>query len=153
LENYKFRLQKLLDIRKDKEEESKRVFREAQVEKEKVEDKLSKLRADYNRYREVKPSESLVEQKLKHLYLNALTSSINTANIELKEKTDKLEEKRQVLKQKQVERKTVETLKDKQYAAFLKEQNEIEQRNNDEFALYGFMRTLERRWKSANREC
>lgn len=145
MENYKFRLQKLLDIRKDKEEESKRVFREAQVEKEKVEDKLSKLRADYNRYREVKPSESLVEQKLKHLYLNALTSSINTANIELKEKTDKLEEKRQVLKQKQVERKTVETLKDKQYAAFLKEQNEIEQRNNDEFALYGFMRTLERR--------
>lgn len=145
MENYKFRLQKLLDIRKDKEEESKRVFREAQVEKEKVEDKLSKLRADYNRYREVKPSESLVEQKLKHLYLNALTSSINTANIELKEKTDKLEEKRQVLKQKQVERKTVETLKDKQYAAFLKEQNEIEQRNNDELALYGFMRTLERR--------
>lgn len=145
MENYKFRLQKLLDIRKDKEEESKRVFREAQVEKEKVEEKLSKLRADYNRYREVKPSESLVEQKLKHLYLNALTSSINTANIELKEKTDKLEEKRQVLKQKQVERKTVETLKDKQYAAFIKEQNEIEQRNNDEFALYGFMRTLERR--------
>jgi len=145
LENYKFRLQKLLDIRKDKEEESKRVFREAQVEKEKVEEKLSKLREDYNRYREVKPSESLVEQKLKHLYLNALTSSINTVNIELKEKTDKLEEKRQVLKQKQVERKTVETLKDKQYAAFIKEQNEIEQRNNDEFALYGFMRTLERR--------
>ena len=145
MENYKFRLQKLLDIRKDKEEESKRVFREAQVEKEKVEEKLSKLREDYNRYREVKPSESLVEQKLKHLYLNALTSSINTTNIELKEKTDKLEEKRQVLKQKQVERKTVETLKDKQYAAFLKEQNEIEQRNNDEFALYGFMRTLERR--------
>jgi flagellar FliJ protein len=145
LENYKFRLQKLLDIRKDKEEESKRVFREAQLEKEKVEEKLNELRQDYNRYREVKPTESLVEQKLKHLYLNALTSSINVTNSELKEKSDKLEEKRQALKLRQVERKTVETLKDKQYVAFLKEQNDIEQRNNDEFALYGFMRTLERR--------
>lgn len=145
MDNYKFRLQKLLDIRKDKEEESKRVFKEAQLEKEKVEQKLSSMKADYNKYREVKPSESLVEQKIKHLYLNALNSSINDTNKELSDKTTILEDKRQLLKEKQVERKTVETLKDKQYASFVKEQNHIEQKNNDEFALYGFIRRLERR--------
>jgi flagellar FliJ protein len=50
-----------------------------------------------------------------------------------------------VLKQKQIERKTVETLKDKQLKAFIKEQELIEQKSNDEFALYGFIRNIERR--------
>ncbi|MCS4522291.1 flagellar export protein FliJ [Clostridium botulinum] len=56
-----------------------------------------------------------------------------------------VEERREELKTKQVERKTVEILKEKDKLAFEKEQNMIEQRNNDEFALYAFIRNAERR--------
>jgi len=34
----------------------------------------------------------------------------------------------------------VEILRDKQKDKFIKEQNRIEQKTNDEFALYGFIR-------------
>lgn len=39
-----------------------------------------------------------------------------------------------------MERKTVETLKDKKYSAYVKEQNRIEQINIDELALYAYVR-------------
>lgn len=142
---YKFRLQKLLDIRKDREEESKRVFKAAQIEKEKTEEKLDKLKTDYDKYRRYEENESLAMRKIKNMYLNALNTNISSAKQELQEKIIKLNEKRELLKEKQIERKTVETLKDKQLQAFMKEQQLIEQKSNDEFALYGFLRTSERR--------
>ena len=43
-EEFKFSLDKLVDIRKEKEEESKRVFTECQREKRIVEDKLQNLK-------------------------------------------------------------------------------------------------------------
>ncbi|MCM8710973.1 flagellar export protein FliJ [Clostridium sp. SYSU_GA19001] len=145
MNNFKFRLQKLLDIRNDKEEESRRIFKEAQLEKERAEEKFKTLKESYKRYKEFSPDESLVEQKIKHIYLNALTNSIAEAELELQDKIKKLEEKREQLKMRQIERKTVEILKDKQFQVFLKEQNSIEQKVNDEFALYGFLRAHEGR--------
>lgn len=144
MEGYKFRLQKLLDIRSDKEEESKRLFKEAQLEREGAEQKLNSLKENYNKYRSSE-SKNLVEQKLKHMYLNALNASIIEADTVLKVKTEKLDERREQLKQRQIERKTVETLKDNQLKAFIKEQDFVEQKTNDEFALYGFLRARERR--------
>lgn len=145
MEAYKFKLQKLLDIREDREEESKRYFKEAQLEKEKTEERLNSLKDSYNKYRTAHSQGSLAQQKLKHIYLNALSSSIVETTIELQKKIALFEEKRQDLKQKQVERKTVEVLKEKQLQAFIKEQALTEQKANDEFALYGFIRTQERR--------
>jgi flagellar protein FliJ len=145
VEGYKFKLQKLLDIREDKEEESKIHFKEAQLQKEKVEDKLTSLKGSYNKYRTSNSDGSLVQQKMKHIYLNALNSSIIEAKNELQKKIVVLDEKREALKQRQIERKTVEILREKQLQAFIKEQALIEQKTNDEFALYGFIRTRERR--------
>ncbi len=145
MEGYKFKLQKLLDIRLDKEEESKRFFKEAYLENERVEEKLASLKADYNKYRTAASSESIAEQKMKHIYLNALSNSIMETTSELQKKARALEEKREALKQRQLERKTVEILKEKQLQVFIKEQALIEQKANDEFALYGFIRTRERR--------
>lgn len=142
MEQYHFKLQKLLDIRSQKEEESKRIFKEAQSEKLKVEKKLNELKGNYVKYRTASNKESIIEQKIRHVYLNAINYSINEAHEELAKKQKVLEEKRDELKQKQIERKTVETLKEKQKEIFLKEQNLIEQKTNDEFALYGFIRNL-----------
>lgn len=145
MEGYKFRLQKLLDIRLDKEEESKRDFKEAQRNKVLTEQKLLDLKDKQNRYTLGSSNETIVEQKIRRAFLDSVIRSIDEVSIDLTNKNQILDEKREVLKQKQIERKTVETLKDKQLKAFIKEQELIEQKANDEFALYGFIRNIERR--------
>ncbi|NFT55436.1 flagellar export protein FliJ, partial [Clostridium sporogenes] len=50
MKGYSFRLQKLLDIREKKEEESKMKFKQAQMEKNNTEEKLFKLKNNYNKY-------------------------------------------------------------------------------------------------------
>ena len=145
MENYKFRLQKLLDIKIDMEDESKRKFKEAQDVKIAVEIKLEELKGNYKKYSFVNDKTSLVEKKIVQNYLEALTLNIVYTNKELISKSKILDEKREDLKQKLVERKTVEVLKEKGKEIFIKEQNFIEQKNNDEFALYGFIRNRKRR--------
>lgn len=145
MRGYKFKLQKLLDIRVNMEEESKRIFKEAQLEKLKVEEKLNSLEENYKKYSEITGSETSIERKMKYLYLNNINYIINNTNDELKKKEKNLEEKRSNLKQKQIERKTVEILKEKGQKAFDIKQKLIEQKMNDEFALYGYIRNLGRR--------
>lgn len=140
MERYQFRLQKLLDIRADKEEESKRNFKEAQGEKLKVEEKLNNLKESYKKYSETTGEESVIERKIKHVYLNAVNYNIAETSKELKNKEKILEDRREELKLRQIDRRTVESLKEKQKVEFIKEQELIEQKMNDEFALYAFIR-------------
>jgi flagellar FliJ protein len=139
---FNFRLQKVLDIRYDKEEESKRMFSQAQDAKNVVEQKLNILTEGYNKYSKVDTDCSMVERKIRQNYCNVLHFNINETTEELTQKVEELETKREELKHSQIERKTVEILKDKQKQAYIKEQNQIEQKSNDEFALYGFIRNL-----------
>lgn len=144
MENFRFKLQRLLDIRIDLEEESKVNFRRAQDEKIITEEKLINLNNNYEKYSEVRKNGSIVEQKITQAYLNSLTQCIDDTNIELENRNLFLNKRREELKEKQIDRKTVEILKNKQKSKFIKEQNLIEQKSNDEFALYGFMRRRER---------
>ncbi|WP_055668115.1 flagellar export protein FliJ [Desnuesiella massiliensis] len=142
---FNFKLQKLLDIRISKEDESKRVFKEAQQQKLKTEEKLNNLKENYNKYNVINKNETLIQQKIKKNYLNVINTSINETSKELEKKVFVLEQKREDLKRKQIDRKTVEILKEKKLDSFVKEQNRIEQINNDEFALYSYIRKTERR--------
>ena len=142
---FKFRLQNLLDIRIKQEEECKIAFKIAQDEKLKAEEKLSDLNSNFDKYSNLRMEGSIVEQKLTQAYLNAISYCIDETIEEIKNKEKVLENKRDELKRKQIDRKTVDILKEKQKIAFEKEQNDIEQRANDEFALYGYMRNFERR--------
>ena len=139
---YNFKLQKLLDMRIDREDESKIEFQRAQSEKLKVEEKLNLLEEKYDEYKNRPLPASAIEQKITHIYINALDYSINETSRELDKKQKIVEGKREELKQRQIDRKTVETLKDKGYRNFVKEQKRIEQKLNDEFALYGFIKNL-----------
>lgn len=141
---FNFRLQKLLDLKFQKEEQSKLVFKRAQEEKLKVEQKLDTLKDDYKKYSEVRMFGTVVEQKITHNYLEALISCIDETNVELNKRNQVLEQKRKELVEKQIERKTVETLKEKQKINFELETKLIEQKFNDELALYGYIRKLER---------
>ena len=139
---YKFSLQKLLEIRGEKEEESKRLFTESQRQKQITENELSNMRDSYDKYKGIRPGEDVIYQKIKRNYLLALESGIKSKEKEIVVKSREVEVRRIDLKQRQVDRKIVETLKEKQYRAFIKEQDRIEQINNDEFALYAYMRNL-----------
>jgi len=137
---YRFRLQKLLDIRKDYEDKSKIQFKEAQREKDMVEMELDNLKVKYSNHKNIDSYKSIIEQKIQQNYLNALNLSIDKNTVVFEDKGKILEQKREELKKCQVEKKTVEILKEKQKSAFLKEQNLIEQKSNDEFALFAFIR-------------
>ena len=139
---YKFSFQKLLEIRGEKEEESKRLFTESQRQKQITENELNNMRDSYDKYKGIRPGEDVIYQKIKRNYLLALESGIKSKEKELVVKSREVEVRRIDLKQRQVDRKIVETLKEKQYRAFIKEQDRIEQINNDEFALYAHMRNL-----------
>ena len=141
---YKFSLQKLLEMREEKEEESKRKFSESKKEKIKTENELQSMKDDFDRYKGIKPGEDVIYQKIKRRYLVALEVGIKNKEKELIAKERDLELRRLDLKEKQIDRKTVSKLKEKDYAKFVKEQNRIEQINNDEFALYGYIRNIER---------
>jgi flagellar FliJ protein len=149
-EGYRFRLQKLLDIRKDIEEKSKIKFIEAQREKNIVEEELYNLKETYKNNRNIDAYEPLLQQKMRQNYLNALNLSINETSLTLEDKDKILNQKREKLKQCQVDKKTVEILKEKQKSAFLREQNLIEQKTNDEFALYAFIRNSH--WKGGEKK-
>ena len=100
------------------------------------------MRDSYDKYKGIRPGEDVIYQKIKRNYLLALESGIKDKEKELVVKSREVEVRRIDLKQRQVDRKIVETLKEKQYRAFIKEQDRIEQINNDEFALYAYMRNL-----------
>lgn len=145
VKGFKFSLDKLLDIRTKNEEESKRNFTNTQREYQLVTSRLDGMKENYSKYNSMDPSETVVYRKIKKSYLMALTSSIKETEKEVEIKERELEYRRNDLKRKQVEKKTVEILKEKKLNEFIKEQDRIEQINNDEFALYAFMKTLERR--------
>lgn len=142
MSGFNFRLQKILDIRYEKEEESKREFKAAQDAKNLVQKRLRKLEESYDKYSKVDLSCSIVERRIRQNYCNVIQFNINETSVELEKKTVILENKRETLKSRQVERKTVEILRDNQEKAYIKEQNLIEQKVNDEFALYGYIRNL-----------
>ena len=139
-ERFKFGLDKLLEIRKEKEEESKRLFTESQREKRKIEEKLEELNQSYHKYSGIAPHEDIVYQKLKRYYLLGVQSGIKSNEKDLSLKNQEIDKRRRDLTVKQMERKTVQTLKDKKQQAYIKEQDRVEQINLDELALYAYVR-------------
>jgi len=143
-ERFKFGLDKLLEIRKEKEEESKRLFTESQREKKKIEEKLEELNQSYHKYKGIAPNEDIVYQKLKRYYIQGVQSGIKSNEKDLSLKNQEVDKRRRDLTVKQMERKTVQTLKDKKYDSYVKEQHRVEQINLDELALYSYVRNRQK---------
>ena len=142
---FKFGLETLLEIRTNKEEESKRNFNKSQRELQEKQLKKEDLLNQYEKYSGINKGESLVYQKLKKNYLFALDKGISKIEQEIEVKTKEVNYRREELKKKQMERKTVDIIKEKQYRQYIDEENRKEQIQNDEFALYAYMRNIERR--------
>lgn len=140
MNNFKFRLQKVLDIKVKNEEEVKIKYSKTQGDKVVVEKELETLKFNYNKYSNISEIDDVITQKITANYLNSLSYSIDVANSELQEKQKELNEVKEELINKQIERKSLEKLKENKLKFYKKEEDRKEQNLNDEFAIYSYFR-------------
>lgn len=140
--HFNFKLQKLLDIRLQQEEKSKVSFQKAQRDRVLAEEHLYNLQENYNKYNIEDYEETVIHKKIKRNYLSALSKYIEEAEVEVEVKEQTLKECREELKDRQIDRKTIEVLKEKKYEEYLFEEHQKEQKMNDEFALYGYIKHI-----------
>lgn len=138
--NYKFKLQKLLDIKIKEEEESKLEYTKAQNDKKTLEDNIKKLGCSYKKYAQFEESEDTISQKVRLNYLHSISQTIEQSNKILVEKEKILVEAKDKFIERQIDRKSLETLKENKFIKIRKEEARKEQIENDEFALYAYMR-------------
>ena len=140
MKKFKFKLEKLLDINIKEEDESKLKYTNAQNEKKVVEKQLNKLEENYKKYSDISKADDVISQKVTINYLSALTQSIKITDEKLKEKEKKVIEAQKDFIEKQIKRKSLEILKEKEIERARKEEERVEQITNDEFALYAYIR-------------
>lgn len=138
--NYKFKLQKLLDIKIKEEEESKLEYTKAQNDKKTLEDNIKKLDCSYKKYAQFEESEDTISQKVRLNYLHSISQTIEQSNKILEEKEKIVLEAKDKFIETQIDRKSLETLKENKLIKLKKEEARKEQIENDEFALYAYMR-------------
>lgn len=140
MDSFKFRLQKVLDIKVKSEEESKIKYSKAQNEKRVVEKEINDLKQKYRKYENEINVEDSVSRIVTFNYLNSLSNSINVKNNELSKKEELVNAARSDLLNKQIERKSLEKLKENKYKLYKKQEELKEQATNDEFGMYAFLR-------------
>lgn len=140
MKKFKFKLEKLLDINIKEEDESKLKYTQAQNEKRIVEKNLERLEENYKKYSDITRANDVISQKVTINYLSTLTQSIKLTDEKLKEEEKNVIEAQNDLIQKQIKRKSLEILKEKEMERVKKEEERIEQITNDEFALYAYIR-------------
>ena len=140
MSNFKFKLQKLLDIRVNEEEESKLFYSKAQNQKNIVENKLHELEKNYKKYSDISRAKDTISQKITMNYLSYLNTTIKDTEKELEAKEIELEKAKKDFIDKRIKRRSLEVLKENKILEIKKEEERLEQISNDEFALYGYIR-------------
>ena len=140
MSNFKFKLQKLLDIRVNEEEESKLFYSKAQNQKNIVENKLHELENNYKKYSDISRAKDTISQKITMNYLSHLNTTIKDTEKELEAKEIELEKAKKDFIDKRIKRRSLEVLKENKILEIKKEEERLEQISNDEFALYGYIR-------------
>ena len=140
MSNFKFKLQKLLDIRVNEEEESKLFYSKAQNQKNIVENKLHELENNYKKYSDISRAKDTISQKITMNYLSYLNTTIKDTEKELEAKEIELEKAKRDFIDKRIKRRSLEVLKENKILEIKKEEERLEQISNDEFALYGYIR-------------
>ena len=129
-------------MRKTREEEGKKLFNNSQQELQKSINKLNDLNDKYKQYNGIVAGETVIYQKLKKNYLIALNKGIEQTEIEIEKKQKEVDYRREQLKVRQIERKTVDILREKRFNQFMADEKRKEEIANDEFALYAHMRKI-----------
>lgn len=140
--NFKFKLENVLDMKLKNENESKVKYAKANMEKQIIEEKLNNLQEKYSQYSDISniPMDNIVQQKIISNYLNTIAYSIESATVELEEKEEIFFNSKMDFISKQIERKSIEKLKQKKLQEFNKKQDLLEQIQNDEFSIQSYLK-------------
>ena len=138
---FKFRLEKVLEIKIQRENEHMISHSKILNEKNKVENEIKNLESQYDKYSEIQYLESdTLKKKIAYNYMNSLFQTIQRYREELEEIEKRYAESRDILITLQSERKSLDRLKEKQYCKFLEELEEEENILNDEFSIQAYFR-------------
>jgi flagellar FliJ protein len=140
--NFNFRLQKVLDVKKRNEDIQATNHAKILGEKIRVEKQIIELENQYDEYSKLQYTETdAFMRKIAYNYMNALYQSIQNYKMSLQEIEVRFEKSKIKLIELQTERKSIEKLKEKKYNEFIKNMEEEEAYENDEFAVQSFNKT------------
>lgn len=142
MKGFTFRLQKVLDHRIDVEDTKKDEFVKSRMEYIKQQEHLESLKQEIARTNKIKPKKST--NIFSYITMNNYKTALNEKT-EIQEKRvdiyrESMNQKKEEFLESKRDRKVIEKLKDKAYNEFIIDQNKSEQKQNDEFALYGYMK-------------
>ncbi|HOQ06578.1 MAG TPA: flagellar export protein FliJ [Clostridiales bacterium] len=137
-----FKMQSVLNIRKQKEDSIKNeladAMRKLEAEKRKLaelEDRLENTVREFNE----KTKKSTVHELIEfNEYLSVLNSRIRSQKENVNIAAQYVDKVREELVKAMKDRKILEKLKDRQYEQFLMEQKKLEQKTNDEIVSYNY---------------
>ncbi len=134
---FKFKLEKLLKIRKKEEEDLGNLYalKLKEIEKEKI--NLNKIKEEENKIKKDKIKKKLIASELVQLqnYLIALKKRENEQIFKIKELENEAENLKNQLLEARKRRKILETLKERQYLKYLQNEKLAEQKTIDEIGV------------------
>ncbi len=134
---FKFKLEKLLKIRKKEEEDLGNLYalKLKEIEKEKI--NLNKIKEEENKIKKDKIKKKLIASELVQLqnYLIALKKRENEQIFKIKELENEAENLKNQLLEARKRRKILETLKERQYLKYLQNEKLADQKTIDEIGV------------------
>lgn len=137
MKKFVFSLERVLQIREDEEREALIQMKRAEEEYIQEVNTLKELEEKRD-ISEKKSFEDLFLKKQNVIYIEFLNSKIHKQMIKVNEKQAVLQEKKAFLLKKNMEKKSLEKLKEIKQEEYFNEQERIEKRVNDEFAINSF---------------
>lgn len=140
---FKFRLEKVLELKIQKENEHMITHSKILNKKIKIESDIDNLENTYNEYLKLQNNETdILNKKLTYNYTNFLYQSVLSLKEELKGVEVEYEKSLSVLTGLQLERKALEKLKEKHYQKYIAQLDALEDDLNDEFATQAYFKNL-----------
>lgn len=140
---FRFRLEKVLELKIQKENEHMITHSKILNKKIKIESDINNLENTYNEYLKLQNNETdILNKKLTYNYTNFLYQSVLSLKEELKGIEVEYEESLSVLTGLQLERKALEKLKEKHYQKYIAQLDALEDDLNDEFATQAYFKNL-----------
>lgn len=138
---FAFRLQRVLDYRTTIEDQKKQEFMKSRLDYIKEREKLDGLK---NRLEGCIQNgwnfSDAFHYRVMNNYITFMTEKINSQNEVTKSAEKKVDEKKAEYTESRRNRKVIDKLKENAFKDYKKNSDSIEQKQNDEFALYGYMR-------------
>lgn len=139
--SFTFRLQKVLDYRTKIEDQKKQEFMKARLDYIKQEEKLNSLKKELQDC--IKKGwlfSDVFHYQVMNNYIAFMNEKIDKQYKVTKSSEKIMDEKKSEYTESRINRKVIDKLKENAFDEYKKDSDSIEQKQNDEFALYGYMR-------------